>query len=157
MRARFAEVADAAQREQPPYRGSLAELLMAECDDRDRRRSARRITAARFPREKWPSDVDDNANPHIQPAVIAQLATCTWVGNGKPLCLISDSGTRTSHLLNGLGAAAAMTGHRVSGTSWPPSSSTSSSSPPTNANCPRPSPATAASTCSASTNPATWS
>lgn len=33
-------------------RGFLAELLMAECDDRARRRSERRIKAAGFPREK---------------------------------------------------------------------------------------------------------
>ena len=93
MRARFAEVADAAQREQLTYRGFLAELLMAECDDRDRRRSARRITAAGFPREKWLQDFDYAANPHIQPAVIAQLASCVWVSKGEPLCLIGDSGT----------------------------------------------------------------
>ncbi len=113
MRSRFGEVADAAQREQLTYRGFLAELLMAECDDRDRRRSARRIAAANFPREKWLQDFDYSANPHIQPAVIAQLAACAWVSKGEPLCLISDSGTGKSHLLIGLGAAAAMAGHRV--------------------------------------------
>src|SRR5215216_1231170 len=31
------------------YRGFLAELLLAECDDRACRRSERRITAAKFP------------------------------------------------------------------------------------------------------------
>jgi len=113
MRTRFAEVADAAQREQLTYRGFLAELLMAECDDRDRRRSARRITAAGFPREKWLQDFDYAANPHIQPAVIAQPAACAWLVKGEPLCLIGDSGTGKSHLLIGLGAAAAMAGHRV--------------------------------------------
>ena len=97
MRARFGEVADAAQREQLTYRGFLAELLMAECDDRDRRRSARRISAAGFPREKWLQDFDYAANPHIQPAVIAQLATSAWVAKGEPLCLIGDSGTGKSH------------------------------------------------------------
>ncbi len=90
MRSRFAE---AAQREQLTYRGFLAELLMAECDDRDRRRSTRRIAAANFPREKWLQDFDYSANPHIQPAVIAQLAACAWVSKGEPLCLIGDSGT----------------------------------------------------------------
>ncbi len=113
MRARFAEVADAAQRQQLTYRGFLAELLMAECDDRDRRRSARRIAAAGFPREKWLQDFDYAANPHIQPALIAQLAACAWVSKGEPLCLIGESGTGKSHLLIGLGAAVAMAGHRV--------------------------------------------
>ena len=72
MRARFGEVADAAQREQLTYRGFLAELLMAECDDRDRRRSARRITAAGFPREKWLQDFDypptRTSNPPSSPS-----------------------------------------------------------------------------------------
>lgn len=36
---------------QPAYRGFLAELLLAECDDRARRRSERRIKAAGLPRE----------------------------------------------------------------------------------------------------------
>jgi hypothetical protein len=34
------------------YRGFLAELLVAECDDRARRRSERRIKSAAFPRGK---------------------------------------------------------------------------------------------------------
>ena len=43
IRDRFTEMAAAAQREQLSYLGFLAELVMAECDDRDRRRAARRI------------------------------------------------------------------------------------------------------------------
>ena len=35
------------------------------------------------------------------------------MGKGEPLCLIGDSDTGKSHLLIGLGAAAAMAGHRV--------------------------------------------
>ena len=42
IRDRTGEVAAAAQREQLTYAGFLAELLLAESDDRDRRRSARR-------------------------------------------------------------------------------------------------------------------
>jgi len=41
--AEFAGMAEAAAREPMSYRGFLAELLMAECDDRGRRRSERRI------------------------------------------------------------------------------------------------------------------
>src|SRR5690242_13136057 len=58
MRAKFTDVADTAEKEQLSYRGFLAELLMAECDDRDRRRSERRIKAAGFPRPKWLQDFD---------------------------------------------------------------------------------------------------
>ena len=95
------------------YRGFLAELLMAECDDRARRRSERRINAAGFPRQKWLTAFDFDANPNIDPADLHTLATCEWVNKGQPLCLIGDSGTGKSHLLIALGTEAAMNGYRV--------------------------------------------
>jgi DNA replication protein DnaC len=113
IRDRFAEMAAAAQREQLSYLGFLAELVMAECDDRDKRRAARRIHGAGFPRGKRVEEFDFEANSSVNPAVIHQLATCAWVKAGHPLCLIGDSGTGKSHLLIGLGAAAAEAGHRV--------------------------------------------
>ncbi|MGX1508843.1 DNA replication protein DnaC [Streptomyces collinus] len=88
------------------YRGFLAELLMAECDDRARRSSERRIKAAALPREKTLRAFDFEANPNVDPAVIHTLATCEWVKKGLPLCLIGDSGTGTSHLLIALGTEA---------------------------------------------------
>jgi DNA replication protein DnaC len=86
---------------------------MAECDDRDRRRAARRIHDAGFPRDKRIEEFSFEANPSVNPAVLHQLATCAWVKAGHPLCLIGDSGTGKSHLLIGLGTAAAEAGHRV--------------------------------------------
>ncbi|MGW2788060.1 ATP-binding protein, partial [Streptomyces populi] len=53
------------------------------------------------------------SNANVTPALINNLATCEWVKKGEPLCLIGDSGTGKSHLLIGLGAAAAMAGFRV--------------------------------------------
>ena len=113
IRSRFTEIADAAEREQLTYRGFLAELLLAECDDRDRRRTVRRVRAAGFPREKWLSDFDYDANPAINAATIHTLARCEWIKKGQPLCLIGDSGTGKTHLLIGLGTAAAQDGFRV--------------------------------------------
>ena len=113
IRAQFPDLAQAAAREQMSYRAFLAELLMAECDDRARRRSERRIKAAGFPREKSLRTFDFDANPSVDPAVIHTLATCGWVKKGLPLCLIGDSGTGKSHLLIALGTEAAMAGYRV--------------------------------------------
>jgi len=113
IRTRFGEIAAASEREQLSYLGFLAELVMAECDDRDKRRSVRRITAAGFPRAKRIEEFDFAANPSVAPAVINQLATCAWVKTGQPLCLIGDSGTGKSHLLISLGTAAAEQGYRV--------------------------------------------
>jgi DNA replication protein DnaC len=113
IRSQFPDIAAAAAREQMSYRGFLAELLMAECDDRARRRADRRIKAAAFPREKSLRAFDFDANPSVDPAVIHTLASCEWVKKGLPLCLIGDSGTGKSHLLIALGTEAAMAGHRV--------------------------------------------
>jgi DNA replication protein DnaC len=113
LRERYGEFADAAEREHLSYKGFLAELLLAECDDRDARRAARRIHEAGFPRTKNLEDFDYTANPAINPATINTLAGGTWISKGQSLCLIGDSGTGKSHLLIGLGAAAARSGHRV--------------------------------------------
>lgn len=113
LRANYTEVADRAEREQLTYRGFLAELFMIECDERDRRKADRQLRAAAFPRPKWLKDFDYDANPNIEAATINTLATCDWVRKGAPLCLIGDSGTGKSHLLIGLGSAAAMAGFKV--------------------------------------------
>jgi DNA replication protein DnaC len=113
IRGKFPELAEAATREQMTSLGFLAELLMAECDDRARRRSERRIKAAAFPRDKSIREFDFDANPNVDPAVIHTLARCEWVQKGHPLCLIGDSGTGKSHLLIALGTEAAMAGFRV--------------------------------------------
>ncbi|OBK38553.1 AAA family ATPase [Mycobacterium sp. 1245111.1] len=113
VRTLFADMVTTAEKEQLTYQGFLAELLLAECDDRARRRSVRRVKAAGFPREKWLGDFDFEANPNINPATIHTLATSAWVRAGQPLCLIGDSGTGKSHLLIALGTAAAEAGFRV--------------------------------------------
>ncbi|CAM4365952.1 IstB-like ATP-binding domain-containing protein [Nocardia ninae] len=113
IRQQFGEIADTAEREQMSYRAFIAELLLAECDDRARRRSERRIRAAGFPRDKSLRAFDFDANPSIDSALIHTLATCQWVEKGLPLCLIGDSGTGKSHLLISLGTEAAMKGYRV--------------------------------------------
>ena len=113
IRAVVEEAVKAAEKEQLSYHGFLAELLMAECDDRDRRSSVRRVSAAGFPRDKWLGDFDYNANANINPATINQLATGEWIRKSQPLCLIGDSGTGKSHLLIALGTAADENGYRV--------------------------------------------
>ncbi|TFC32574.1 AAA family ATPase [Cryobacterium sp. MDB1-18-2] len=113
IRAVVEEATTTAQKEQLSYQGFLAELLLAECDDRDRRSSVRRVKAAGFPRDKWLGDFDFDANSNINPATINTLATGDWVRRGQPLCLIGDSGTGKSHLLIALGTAAAEKGFRV--------------------------------------------
>lgn len=113
IRARHGEIAAAASRQQAGYKGFLVELLSLECDERTARRKTRRVREAGFPRAKRLEDFDFEANPAVNPALIHTLAGAAWVAEGQPLCLIGDSGTGKSHLLIGLGTAAAETGYRV--------------------------------------------
>lgn len=110
------EALTVAGKEQLTYQGFLAELLLAECDDRDRRSSIRRVKAACFPRDKWLGDLDFDANPNINPATINTLATGEWIRKGQPLCLIGDSGTGKSHFAYRPGHCGAEKGYRVKNT-----------------------------------------
>jgi DNA replication protein DnaC len=113
VRGHYGEVAGIAVRQQASYKGFLTELLSLECDDRAARRRARLVRQAAFPRPKRLEDFDFTANPDVPAALIATLARGQWVAAGQPLCLIGDSGTGKSHLLIGLGTAAAEAGYRV--------------------------------------------
>ncbi len=113
IRAQFPDPAEAAARDHMSYSGFLAELLMAERDDRARRRSERRIKATQFPRKKPLRAFDFEANPNIDATVIHTLATCEWVKKPLPLCLIGDSGTGNPHLHIALGTEVAMAGFRL--------------------------------------------
>jgi IstB-like ATP binding protein len=68
---------------------------MAECDDRDKRRAARRIHDAGFPRDKRIEEFDFDANSSVNPAVIDQLATC-GVKAGHPRYLANAPRHRPS-------------------------------------------------------------
>ncbi|MBM7826988.1 DNA replication protein DnaC [Microbacterium aurum] len=78
------EAVDAANRGQRSYQGFLAELLLAECDDRDRRSTIRRVNGAGFPRQKWLGNFDFDANPNVSAATIHTLAQGDWIRRGDP-------------------------------------------------------------------------
>ena len=113
VRAEAGRIAEAAARERLSHKAFLAEVLTAECDDRDARRRIRRVGEARFPRTKRLADFDLSALPTLPPATLAHLAGGTWIDAGEPVVLLGDSGTGKTHLLIGLGTAAAEHGRRV--------------------------------------------
>ena len=97
----------------PATKDSWSSCSSIECDEREDRRKSRLVREAGFPRPKRLDDFDFTANPLIDPGLIHTLAKGAWVRAGQPLCLIGDSGTGKSHLLIGLGIAAAEAGYRV--------------------------------------------
>jgi DNA replication protein DnaC len=113
VRAHAAESAALAARQQLTHLAFLAEVLTAECDDRQARRRTRLVADARFPRIKRLEDLDVGAIPGLNPATVAHLAGGAWIDAGEPVVLLGDSGTGKTHLLIGLGIAAAESGRRV--------------------------------------------
>jgi DNA replication protein DnaC len=113
IRDRYDDLATQALRERASYKQFLADLLDAECADRDERRKQRLVRDANFPRPKRLEDFDFTANHTVAPEVVNTLADPAWVRAGQPLCLLGDSGTGKSHLLIGIGTAIAEAGLRV--------------------------------------------
>jgi DNA replication protein DnaC len=113
VRDQAAPIADAAARERLSHRAFLAEVLAAECDDRQARRRIRRVNEAKFPRHKRLDDFDLTALPSLPPATLAMLAGGAWIDAAEPVVLLGDSGSGKTHLLIGLGIAAAEAGRRV--------------------------------------------
>ncbi|WP_448071985.1 IS21-like element helper ATPase IstB [Georgenia yuyongxinii] len=113
VRSQAQEIAQAAARDRLTHGAFLAEVLVAECDDRDARRRLRRVKEAKFPRTKRLEDFDHATIADLPPATLAHLATGAWIDAGEPLVLLGDSGTGKTHLLIALGTAAAEQGRRV--------------------------------------------
>lgn len=113
LRAEAARLADDAAKAGLTHRAYLAEVLTLEVEERDMRRRDRRVAEAHFPRIKRLADFDLGAAPTIKPATYAAIATLAWIDAGEPLCLLGESGTGKTHILIGVGVAAAETGRRV--------------------------------------------
>lgn len=113
VREQAVPLAAAAARERLSHKAYLAEVLSAECDDRQARRRMRRVNEAKFPRAKRLDDLDLALLPGLPPGTLAELARCAWIDAGEPVVLLGDSGTGKTHLLIGLGTAAAEQGRKV--------------------------------------------
>ncbi len=113
IKAEASRIADAAVRERLSHKAFLAEVLTAELDDRDSRRRLRRLHEAKFPRIKRLEDLDLRQLPGLPAATLAALSAGAWIDKGEPVVLLGDSGTGKTHLLIGLGVAAAEAGRRV--------------------------------------------
>jgi DNA replication protein DnaC len=113
VRAEAVAMAAAAAKQRLSHKAFLAEILLAECDEREARRQIRRVQEAKFPRTKRLADFDTRALPDLPPATLGHLATGAWIDKGEPLVLLGDSGTGKTHLLIALGTAAAEQGRRV--------------------------------------------
>lgn len=107
VRANHQPYSEVATKRRFTHTAFLAELLAVEVDDRHTRRIARRISTAKFPRHKRLTEFNPDAVPDLPAATLAGLAERHWIDAGHPVVLLGDSGTGKTHLLIGLGIAAA--------------------------------------------------
>ena len=83
IRGQFAGAANKAEREQLTYRGFLAEVLMAECEDRDRRRAERQVRGAGFPPRNGSPTSTSTPTPASAPLCSPPSPPATGAGNGS--------------------------------------------------------------------------
>ena len=71
IRAQAGQLAAAAVKQRLPHKAFLAEVLTAQCDEREARRRIRLVNVAKFPRTKRLADFDHTRIPDLTPAVLA--------------------------------------------------------------------------------------
>jgi len=112
IRAIGAEVCQAAKTQRWAPDEFLRTLIEAEIAARDESNLQARVKLAGFPVRKRLDDFKVQASA-VPQASFDYLAGLEWVRAKENLCLVGPAGTGKSHLLVGLGYAAAEAGHRV--------------------------------------------
>ena len=107
-------MADAAARERLSHKAFLAEVLTAECDDRDARRRHPAGQRGQVPPHQTPRRLRPHPRSPTSPRPPWPTSPpAAWIDAGEPVVLLGDSGTGKTHLLIALGTAAAEAGRRV--------------------------------------------
>ena len=101
--SRYEEVLRQAEEQGWGYEQFLCELMSREVEQRQLNQQARRMRAARFPLKKSLDDFDFKNLPHVEEAVIWQLATGEFIDRHENIIMIGNPGTGKTHLAIGLG------------------------------------------------------
>ncbi len=89
IRAQASQLAAAAAKQRLSHKAFLAEVLTAECDERDARRRIRLVNEAKFPRTKRSATSTTPGSP-TSPQRPRPLAAGAWIDRGEPLVLLGD-------------------------------------------------------------------
>ena len=95
------------------YQDFLVHLLDVEVEGRRQSAIARLLREARFPETKTLDQLDWSALQGIQPAQVAELASCGYLDRGEDVVIAGPIGTGKTHLAIVLGVEAARRRYRV--------------------------------------------
>jgi len=101
--SRYEEVLRQAEEQGWAYEQFLCELMSREVEQRQLNQQVRRMRAARFPLKKSLDDFDFKNLPHVEEAVIWQLATGEFIDRHENIIMNGNPGTGKTHLAIGLG------------------------------------------------------
>lgn len=100
---RYEEVLRQAQEQGWGYEQFLAKILAEEIAQRQDNQLLRRVRLARFPLNKSLDDFRFNNLPHVQEALVWELAQGEFVQKRENVIMIGNPGTGKTHLAIGLG------------------------------------------------------
>lgn len=109
---RIDELLRQAESEHASYEQLLVDVLAAELQSRDASSVNLRLLGARFPERKTLTDFDAKA-VGVEPALVAQLASCAFVDRGDNVAILGPVGTGKTHLATALGIEACRRRKRV--------------------------------------------
>ena len=109
----YRRIAEDAARENLSYERFLLALAEQEVTQREARRRAHAIRAARVPVLKELADFDFSVVPSVTKPAILELAQGHYIRKAEPILLVGNPGLGKTHLATGLALAACRQGYRV--------------------------------------------
>jgi DNA replication protein DnaC len=91
----------------------LMQLATDEVDRREQKKLTTRLRRASFPSSKTLEGFDFDARPHLNRALIYDLATCSFIEEKSNVLIVGPSGVGKSHLAQALGHTACRRGYDV--------------------------------------------
>jgi len=111
--ASYPKVAQEAAHQGLAYEAFLLAVLDQELTQRDANTQRRRLAAAKFPVIKTLDQYDFSLMPHLNRALIVELAQGGYILKKENCLLVGEIGTGKTHVATALGVAACRQGYRV--------------------------------------------